>query len=126
MSSSVAARLSFSVSSARVFSKSKLGTPEATRPVFFSVAWYLARASLWRFSPRTTSDTRSGQPPSGQPKPPIIMSMTDSGNGMAAGSRFTTSAGLIPLLKRKSAMSPTTFELGVTFTMSPKSWLTSA
>jgi hypothetical protein len=54
------------------------------------------------------------------------MSITLSGNGVAPGSRFTTSAGLMPRAKRKSAMSPTTFEDGVTFTMSPKSWFTSA
>ena len=53
-------------------------------------------------------------------------SITLSGNGTEPGSRFTTSAGLMPLLKRKSAMSPTTFDDGVTFTMSPKSWFTSA
>ena len=35
-------------------------------------------------------------------------------------------AGLMPRLKRNSAMSPTTLLLGVTFTMSPKSWFTSA
>jgi hypothetical protein len=32
----------------------------------------------------------------------------------------------MPRLKRKSVMSPTTLDDGVTFTMSPKSWLTSA
>jgi hypothetical protein len=49
-----------------------------------------------------------------------------SGNGTLPGSRFTTSAGLMPRLKRNIAMSPTTLLLGVTLTMSPKSWFTSA
>ena len=53
-------------------------------------------------------------------------SITLSGKGVEPGSRFTTSAGLIPRLKRKRAMSPTTLLEGVTFTMSPKSAFTSA
>ncbi len=48
------------------------------------------------------------------------------GKGVTPGSRFTTSAGLMPRVKRNSAMSPTTLLLGVTFTMSPNSWFTSA
>jgi len=54
------------------------------------------------------------------------MSITDSGNGVLPGSRLSTSAGLMPRVMRNIVMSPTTLLLGVTFTMSPKSWLTSA
>ena len=61
-----------------------------------------------------------GQPPIGSPSPPLSMSMTLSGKPVEPGSRFTTSAGLMPRVKRKSAMSPTTLLDGVTFTMSPK------
>jgi hypothetical protein len=53
------------------------------------------------------------------------MSSTLSGNAMLPGSRFTTSAGLMPRVKRNSAMSPTTLLDGVTFTMSPKRSFTS-
>ena len=36
------------------------------------------------------------------------MSITDCGNGVAPGSRFTTSAGLMPRVTRNIVMSPTT------------------
>ncbi len=52
--------------------------------------------------------------------------MTDSGNGVLPGSKFKTSAGLMPRVMRNIVMSPTTLLLGVTFTMSPNNWLTSA
>ena len=86
----------------------------------------MAWASLNFFSPSTAFHIGTGQPPSGQPSPPLSMSMTLSGNGVAPGSRLTTSAGLMPRAKRKSAMSPTTFDEGVTLMMSPNSWFTSA
>ena len=54
------------------------------------------------------------------------MSMTDSGNGVRRVRGSRTSAGLMPRVMRNIAMSPTTLLLGVTFTMSPKSWFTSA
>ena len=47
--------------------------------------------------------------------------MTEAGKGTLPGSRFTTSAGLMPRVMRNMAMSPTTLLLGVTLTMSPKS-----
>ena len=52
--------------------------------------------------------------------------MTLSGKEVESGSKFTMSAGRIPLLKQNKAMSPTTLLEGVTFTMSPKSSFTSA
>src|ERR1019366_1551833 len=106
-----------------------LGITRPTFEHFFSADsadLYFAWASLKRFSPSTARHMATGQPPSGQPSPPVSISMTLSGNGVAPGSRLTTSAGRMPREKRNSAMSPTTFEDGVHLMMSPKSWLTSA
>ena len=52
--------------------------------------------------------------------------VSDAGNDVVPGSRFKTSAGLMPRVIKNIAMSPTTLLLGVTFTMSPKSIFTSA
>ncbi|RYD61940.1 MAG: pyruvate carboxylase, partial [Verrucomicrobiaceae bacterium] len=57
---------------------------------------------------------------------PASMSITLSGQSIEPGFSFGTSAALMPRVMRNIAMSPTTFEDGVTFTISPKSWFTSA
>jgi hypothetical protein len=67
----------------------------------------------------------SGQPPGGWPRLPFIMSTTDSGKATSR-SGFSTSARVRPWLTIISAMSPTTFDDGVTFTMSPNMRFTSA
>ena len=54
------------------------------------------------------------------------MSMTLSGKSMEPGLSFVTSAALMPRVTRNMHMSPTTLDDGVTLTMSPKSWFTSA
>ena len=66
-----------------------------------------------------------GQPPGGWPRSPWNILTTESGN---ATSRFgsSTSSRVSPAETIDSAMSPTTFDDGVTFTMSPNIRLTSA
>ena len=67
----------------------------------------------------------SGQPPGGWPSSPFIICTTESGKAMSrAGS--STSAAESSCVTIISAMSPTTFEEGVTLTMSPNSWFASA
>ncbi len=66
-----------------------------------------------------------GNPPGGWPSSPANSDTTDSGNAMSiSGSR--TSSMLVSEVTIISAMSPTTFDDGVTLTMSPKAMLTSA
>ena len=66
-----------------------------------------------------------GKPPGGWPSSPAKNPTTESGNATSrAGS--STSARVRPDDTIASAMSPTTFDDGVTFTMSPNIWLTSA
>ena len=54
------------------------------------------------------------------------MSITLSGKSIEPGLILGTSAALMPRVTRNMHISPTTFEDGVTLTMSPKSSLTSA
>ena len=67
----------------------------------------------------------SGKPPGGSPSRPSKNSTTDSGNANSRGPSIT-SAGVRLLATMNRAMSPTTFEVGVTLTMSPNIRLTSA
>ena len=67
----------------------------------------------------------AGKPPGGWPSRPSKNSTTVSGNA-SSRSGSSTSSGVRLLATMNSAMSPTTFEVGVTLTMSPNSWLTSA
>src|ERR1700731_3880216 len=67
------------------------------------------------------------QPPGGTPRTPENISTTELGNETSCfSSSLRMSAGCISLAIRKRVMSPTTLLDGVTFTMSPKSWFTSA
>ena len=67
----------------------------------------------------------SGQPPSGRPRSPRIICTTDSGNATSTFGSSTCSL-VMPLDTIINARSPTTFDDGVTFTMLPNIWFTSA
>ena len=66
-----------------------------------------------------------GKPPGGWPSLPSKNSVTLSGQAISR-SGFITSATVRSCDSMNSAMSPTTFDVGVTLTRSPKSWLTAA
>jgi hypothetical protein len=77
-------------------------------------------------SPLSTLRTiPSGNPPGGWPRLPRIMSITLSGKATSV-SGSSTSARVRPWLTIISAMSPTTLDDGVTLTISPNIWFTSA
>ncbi len=99
--------------SAAVCLKSTAGRLAPGRPFTGS----LPRRIRWR--------TRFGNPPGGCPIRPLTRSMTDSGKAI---SRFSSSTSWVErlLATRNRARSPTDFDVGVTLTMSPRSWFTSA
>ena len=73
----------------------------------------------------TTSASALGKPPGGCPSRPSKSSTTLSGKA-SSRSGSSVSSGVRLFATRNRAMSPTTFDVGVTFTMSPKSRFTSA
>ena len=74
---------------------------------------------------RTRSWSTGGNPPGGWPSRPSNSSTTLSGKA-SSRSGSSVSSGVRLLATRNRAMSPTTFDVGVTLTMSPKRRLTSA
>ena len=83
------------------------------------------RPSITAAPLRMSLRSGSGNPPGGLPIEPRMKSITDSGK-VSSLARAETAAPSSPCLTIQIAMSPTTFDDGVTLGMSPKSWLTSA
>ena len=112
-SASLIGRGIFACSSARFASRSTGGSTEPGRTASGS-----APASTFFCS-------AGGKPPTGWPMSPRNRDTTDSGNATST-SGSSTSSRLSPLVTIMIAMSPTTFDDGVTLTMSPNISLTSA
>ena len=110
---SVAARPNFSSSFLRSAARSSGATLRPGRVV----------SGFWPLS--TFFWMPSGQPPSGRPRSPRIICTTDSGNATSKSGSSTCSF-VSPLDTISIAISPTTFDDGVTFTMLPNISLTSA
>ena len=83
------------------------------------------RPSIGAAPLRTFVRSGSGNPPGGLPSPPRMKSITDSGK-VSSSARSVTARASSPCLTIQIAMSPTTFDDGVTLGMSPNSRLTSA
>ena len=98
----------------------------------------LVVCALLVWVPAASAQVSSGDLRAGVDSDPWHLTITDGsgrlvlsenrglGSGPTGTLGFSTSAGLMPRVMRNIVRSPTTLLLGVTFTMSPKSWFTVA